>query len=324
MTDPIGLSDEDVVLISVGNTAPNAAITTPTAAMTWEVGQSVPFSGTAVDPQDGTLPASAYTWELFMHHCPSTCHAHPVEAFTGVSSGSFDAPDHEYPSHLELRLTVTDSGGLQDTASVLVQPRTVELTLGANVPGIELTLDDGSEAAPFERTVIEGSAHTISAPATRDLGGVRYGFRSWSNGGARVHTITAGSSATYTATYAAVSADLALTTRAHMKGTRLTFVLLLRNTGPARAGGVKIVDTLPKRVWWGWSDVEGGTCRHPAGSREVTCSFGRMDPGEITVARLRTWLFPSAEKVVNVAEADSRAPDLRRANNRSRFGVDVG
>lgn len=40
---------------------------------------------------------------------------------------------------LELRLTVTDSGGLQDTETVAVQPRTVDLTFATNVPGLELT-----------------------------------------------------------------------------------------------------------------------------------------------------------------------------------------
>jgi hypothetical protein len=35
-----------------------------------------------------------------------------VQTFTGVASGSFGAPDHEYPSYLELELTATDSGGL--------------------------------------------------------------------------------------------------------------------------------------------------------------------------------------------------------------------
>jgi glucose/arabinose dehydrogenase len=325
VTDPGALTDTDTVVISVGNTAPNATIVAPTAATTWEVGQSVSFSGTATDPQDGTLPASAYTWELVMQHCPSNCHTHPIESFPGVASGSFDAPDHEYPSHLELRLTVTDSGGLQDTASVELQPRTVDVTLAANVPGIQLTLDDGSGPAPYVRTVIEGSAHTISAPATKTLGGVRYAFRSWSDGGARVHNITAASSTSLTATYAAapVGADVELTTRAYRKATRLTFVLRLKNLGPAAAREVHLTDTLPKRVWWGWADVEGGSCRHTTGSRTVTCSFGRLDKGELAVARLRTWLMPTAQKVVNVGEATSTTQDPHPANNRSRFSFQV-
>ena len=63
-------------------------------------------------PRTGRCPASALSWSVIMHHCPSNCHTHPVQDFPGVASGSFAAPDHEYPSYLELRLTATDSGGL--------------------------------------------------------------------------------------------------------------------------------------------------------------------------------------------------------------------
>ena len=68
------------------------------------------FSGGATDPQSGTLPASALSWSLVLQHCDSAqnCHSHPVQTFDGVASGSFSAPDHEYPSHLELTLTATD------------------------------------------------------------------------------------------------------------------------------------------------------------------------------------------------------------------------
>jgi hypothetical protein len=49
--------------------------------------------------------------------------------------------------------------------------------------------------------VIANSSVTIGAPATQTLGGTTYTFDSWSDGGAGTHTITAGSAATYTATY---------------------------------------------------------------------------------------------------------------------------
>jgi hypothetical protein len=64
-----------------------------------------------------------------MHHCPSSCHTHPTESFAGVTSGSFNAPDHEYPSYIEWTLTATDSAGLQDTDTVQLYPQTVTLTL---------------------------------------------------------------------------------------------------------------------------------------------------------------------------------------------------
>ena len=52
------------------------------------------------------LPASALTWSLALRHCSRTDadrlpHA-PIQDYAGVASGSFVAPDHEYPSHLQL------------------------------------------------------------------------------------------------------------------------------------------------------------------------------------------------------------------------------
>ena len=102
------------------------------------------FSGSGTDTQDGNLPASALSWSLILHHCPSTCHTHPLQDFVGVASGSFTAPDHEYPSHLELVLTATDSGGLTDTASVTLLPQTVNLTFTTSPSGLQLVLNGSS------------------------------------------------------------------------------------------------------------------------------------------------------------------------------------
>ena len=47
-----------------------------------------------------------------MMHCPGgDCHAHVIQELNGTRTGSFNAPDHEYPSHLRFTVTVTDSGG---------------------------------------------------------------------------------------------------------------------------------------------------------------------------------------------------------------------
>jgi uncharacterized repeat protein (TIGR01451 family) len=323
VTDPAGLQDEVTVLISVGNTAPVATISAPTAALTWAVGQSVPFAGTAVDAQDGTLPASAYSWELLMHHCPSNCHTHPVEVRTGAATGAFVAPDHEYPSHLELRLTVTDSGGLQDTAGVLLQPRTVDVTLAANLPGIVLTLDSASGPAPFTETVIQGSAHTLSAPATQLIGGVRYAFRSWSDGGARIHNITAASSTTYTAAYALAGADLALKSWARRgTGTVLTFSLRVRNNGPATARSVVLTSTLPRHVWFNRL-VGASRCTFNPTTDFLRCPLGSLGAEKVRLLRVYTWLNSSPRSVVNDARVRSSTADPNPANNRSRLRVQL-
>jgi len=203
VTDSHGLSSTATILITAGNSAPTATITAPLPGTQWQVGSLITFSGSATDPESGTLPASRLSWSVIMHHCPqNNCHTHPVQSFAGVAGGSFSAPDHEYPSFLEVRLTATDPGGLSDTKSVYIYPRTVTLTLATVPSGFALATGSQSLATPFARQVIVGSANTISAPAPQSLNGINYIFGGWSDGGAASHTVVAGSVATtFTATF---------------------------------------------------------------------------------------------------------------------------
>ena len=202
VTDSRGGSSTTGTTIVAG-TRPVATINTPSAALTWKVGDPINFSGSATDAEDGTLPGTALTWTVILHHCPSTCHTHPVTAFVGTASGSFVAPDHDYPSHLELQLTARDSTGLTDTKSVLVFPQTASLSFQTSPTGLQLAVGSSSQAAPFTRTVILGSTNTISATTPQTLNGTNYTFVSWSDAGAQSHNIVANASATYTATYQA-------------------------------------------------------------------------------------------------------------------------
>jgi glucose/arabinose dehydrogenase len=200
VTDGSGASATATLAIQVGNTPPVATINAPTAGTTWRAGDVINFSGAATDAQDGALPASALSWQLILHHCPSNCHTHPLDSFPGVRSGSFIAPDHEYPSYLELQLTATDSGGLTSTTSVRLDPRTVVLTFQSNPSGLQIAVNGGTATASFSRTVIVGSANTISATSPQMKGKRSYTFSSWSDGGAQLHQIVAPAAAT---TYAA-------------------------------------------------------------------------------------------------------------------------
>ena len=200
VTDTAGASDADTVTIAVGR--PRVTIDAPAAGTTWTVGETIPFSGSAIDNQGQPIPASGLSWSLVLHHgqCPS-CHDHQLQTFPGVASGSFTAPDHEYPSSLGLSLTATDSSGLKATKSVQLQPRTTALTLASEPSGLTLTLNGSSATAPFTRTVIVGSSNTISAPSPQNQQGTWH-WQSWSDGGAQTHAITApAADTTYTATY---------------------------------------------------------------------------------------------------------------------------
>ncbi|MBV8950725.1 MAG: PQQ-dependent sugar dehydrogenase [Actinobacteria bacterium] len=202
VSDPYGASSVATVQVSPGNTAPVATIITPSPTLNWTVGQSISFSGSATDAEDGTLPPSAFTWSLDIRHCPSvdTCHTHPVQTWTGVSSGSFIAPDHEYPSHLELWLTVTDSGGLTDTKLVELYAQTSTLTVQSNPPGANIGVGSIAQAAPFTLTVITGSTQSVVAP-NQTVNGTSYVFKNWSDGLAQSHQIVVNADTTVTATF---------------------------------------------------------------------------------------------------------------------------
>jgi hypothetical protein len=192
--------------VTVSNGAPTNAppvpsIAAPVSTLTWAVGDVIAFSGSATDAEDGTLTGASLQWKLLMHHCPSGCHTHDLESFSGPV-GSFTAPDHEYPSHLELRLTATDSAGATGTASVLLNPRTTTLTFQTVPSGLQLAVGSGSGPAPLTRTVIVGSSNSMSAISPQTQNGRVWAFGSWSDGGAQTHTVTApAAGATYTATF---------------------------------------------------------------------------------------------------------------------------
>jgi PKD repeat protein len=204
VTNPSALSATSApIVISVGNTPPVATIDSPSSALTWHVGQVITFSGGASDAQDGAIPPNRLTWTVLQNHCPLQCHQHVVGTFTGAG-GSVTAPNHEYPTAIEIRLTATDSGGLQQSVSRSLSPKAVELTFASSPPGIGISFGGSVSTTTFSRTAIVGSSTGVVAPLTATIGSTLYSFVGWSDGGAATHSIVAGDSpATYTATYAA-------------------------------------------------------------------------------------------------------------------------
>jgi hypothetical protein len=122
-----------------------------------------------------------------------------------VASGSFTAPDHEYPSWLEIALTATDSGGLQASSSVRLDPKTVNLALTSTPSGLQVTVGSATNTTPFTQTVVRGSRTSLSAPTPQTLSGTTYTWHAWSDGGAQTHDVTPLANASYGASYNASS-----------------------------------------------------------------------------------------------------------------------
>ena len=193
-------SSPDTVRIDSGNTAPQPTIASPAAGQRFAVGETLTLSGSATDPQEGTLPSTALSWTVIRHHAS---HTHPYFGPTPGTGLQVTGPAPEdlaaaaTNSHLEVRLTATDSQGLSATRHAPRRSQAGERDLRdqAGWP------DTGGERHDLHGTANlpswEGYDLTVSAPAQG-----RYVFSSWSDGGAATHTIrTPPSARTYTATF---------------------------------------------------------------------------------------------------------------------------
>ena len=159
MTDPGGLEGIATVTVTAGR-PPVAKIDTPAEGFTWSVGDRVDFTGGA-NGCAGRRPAGlAAAWRLLLQHCATgqqDCHTHALQSWSGTTGEHFFAPEHEFPSYLELELSATDPNGLSHTVKRLLDPKTVDLTFETAPGGLQLSAGSFSGAAPFTRTVIVGS-----------------------------------------------------------------------------------------------------------------------------------------------------------------------
>jgi len=201
VTDGKGGQGTATVNISVGN-PPTGMINNPLEGTKYNAGDVIAFSGSGTDTEDGTLPVSAFHWEVKLHH---NTHTHPVEIFDGVKSGSFTVPQlSEVDGDVFYRfyLTVTDSSGLQHLSTRDLLPNKTTITLSSSVPGLPVNLDGQPHATPYSVLGVVGIVRTLDAPLTQTFNGQTYQFQSWSDGGQATHTISTPSvNTTYTANY---------------------------------------------------------------------------------------------------------------------------
>lgn len=206
VTDPLFRTDTATVPIQAGNTPPVATITSPLDGSHYDIGQTINFTGTATDADQGTLPPSSMEWSIVFVHCTdetfTDCHTHPGVPATGAS-GSFFADDHGDFTYFDLSLTVTDAGGLQDTETISLTPNRVTLSFTSNRAGVQIAVESTSQTVPFTRSVPRGSGQTLFAPSPQTAtGGATVYFSAWSDGGAQQHDVTANADTTYNAVFA--------------------------------------------------------------------------------------------------------------------------
>ncbi len=162
----------------VTNQAPVPDIVTPVVDTRFSVGETIAFSGTASDPEDGTLSPANLQWTVSVRHCPGgVCHTHPLTSVSGAG-GHLVAPEHGADSFLVITLTATDGGGRTASVSREVRPRLVTVTLRTDPPGLPVIFGESRRLSPATFAAVVGSHLNVATLTPQHS----LAFTGWSSG----------------------------------------------------------------------------------------------------------------------------------------------
>jgi glucose/arabinose dehydrogenase len=204
VTNELGsASSHEAVLGVTLKQPPMATIAEPLEGALYSAGDVITVAGAGTDPEDGNLPASAFTWQVDFHH---DTHLHPfIQPTTGATGGSFTIPRTGETSAnvwYRISLTVRDSDGQTHTAWRDLLPRKSRITLASSPSALQLELDGQPMTTPVSFDSVVGLIRTVRAVSPQIANGLTWTFNSWSDGRGAVHDITMPSSdTTYTATF---------------------------------------------------------------------------------------------------------------------------
>ena len=313
-------SQPATVRIDTGNTPPVPSIDAPAASYTFGVGETIALRGSATDAEDGTVPGTSLSWTVVRHH---NTHTHPYLAPTTGAAVNIVAPEPEdlaaaANSYLEVLLTATDSRGLSKTVSMNIQPAKVDITLATSPSG--LALEVNGFTAPSTFVSWKNWAFTANAPDQTDAAGKRWTFASWSDGGARSHTIvTPASAATYTATFAPSAPAGLVAAYGFDEGS---------GTRAADSSGHANTGTLSGAGWTGAGKYGSALSFNGTSSRVVVADAASLD---LTSAlTLEAWVRPDALSTWRTVAVKERSGGIvyslyaNNSGNRPVGQVDIG
>jgi hypothetical protein len=189
--DGAAVASAPAISLAVGN-PPVATINLPLQGAPYRAGDLIVFSGSGFDPDTGSLPASALSWEVLLVHAG---HVHPfLGPLPGIFGGSFTIPASGHgPENTtyRVRLTATDPTGLQHVAVRTLSPIASTLSFDTVPSGIPIFLDGEALATPHTYVSLEGFQHALEAQPSFQIGATLWVFDHWSDGGARIHTLVA-------------------------------------------------------------------------------------------------------------------------------------
>ncbi len=167
------------------NQRPRPEILVPDTSLRFRAGDTLYFSGRAVDPETGPLSDSSLTWWVDLHH---DLHTHPAAGpFPGSAEGQWSVPlIYETDPNVWFRvyLAARDTAGLVGVQTRDLHPDLTDLRfMGAE--GLELNLDGRSITLPTEEQGLIGLTRFLTAPSPQVIGDTIYRFVDWEDGSTR-------------------------------------------------------------------------------------------------------------------------------------------
>ncbi len=338
VSDQTGANDSAQLRVISGNTPPVATISAPTSpGALFRVGDVLFGAGSGSDAEDGNLPAANLEWTLIVQHCSDEtfldCHSHQVTSGTGPFV-NFDAPDHEYPSFLRLRLTATDSNGDAAQSQVDILPAVANVTMATVPAGLQLAVGSaGATTTPFVHKNIANGEFSVNAITPQVQGATEYAFTQWSDGGTASHLarIAQPGNATLTATYAAhANPAVAISGRTSrvIAGDPFTYTITVSNLTTVLVNGITYAHTPPAAVVgaaWTCTATGGATCPAASGTGAISNSVNM--PGNATLVYVFQGTLAAAPPATFTITATTAPPsglfDSNVANNTANDLVDT-
>ena len=175
---PVGTPPTITSLVS-SNSRPGASGTS------FRFGDTITFSATATDTEDGPLTGAHFTWSVDFVRPDNT---HPAFGPTSnATSINFLIPSQGQgfsgPVYYRCYLAVTDSSGLTASSFIDIFPEKANITFNTVPSGIVVQVDGNTaQATPFTMDTLINFSSVITVLDERCLNGTRYVFSQWSNG----------------------------------------------------------------------------------------------------------------------------------------------
>ncbi|MFF5115152.1 ThuA domain-containing protein [Streptosporangium sp. NPDC000509] len=183
ITDPSGKKGSATVPITVGNTAPVVRFGSPPDGTAINFGDSVQYTVTVTDPEDGTIDCSKVTVVTALGH---DTHSHDTGQFTGCSGTvvtTNSGHDADANTFYVLTATYTDKGGLSSTANLILQPRQKQAEYFTGSSGVRIVDQAGAQNGKRVGDISNNDWISFSPMSVQGVASVSYRLSSASAGG---------------------------------------------------------------------------------------------------------------------------------------------